>query len=209
MKMTLLFWALIFSTCASAETNCVLPGDCYNTNGSLREEDTPEGDKVIPECLTEKKVCPSYCKSDSQILDAEGNATGKLKPECMSNLLIKYEKEEVDREKRGEEEKKLKAKRDAEESKRIRAAMAKDGVEQAKKAKAAFALASDPKKFAQCYCNFGRCLGPRKASCTTLDSCREVTADVYATAVANREALLVLNSHAFCVNPTAGFMRGE
>lgn len=60
-----------------------------------------------------------------------------------------------------------------------------------------------------CICNFNGCLGERKKSCTAIIQCRKTTADVYAQTVGNRKALLVLDSHRFCIDPDAGLMRGD
>lgn len=206
-KFHILCAILIFSTQAGANTNCQLPDYCYLSNGSVRDgtESRLEYGELEPECQ-EKKDCPSYCKEKGAIVGSDGSFTGKYKVECMSDFLIKQTNELA---KSAEETKKTKAKQDVEDSKRFRAAMTKENAEQLKKAKAAAALANNPKKFAQCYCNFSGCLGARKVNCTTVDRCKEISADVYATAVGNREALLVLNSHAYCANPTAGFMRGN
>lgn len=214
--------SVIFSNGAFAQSNCKFPDYCYTDNGTLKTEESPEDNpdtvvngeivpavpKPLPECM-EVKVCPDYCKDTAAINDKDGNFTGKYKTVCMSDSRIKLESKVA---KAAADYEKTKPERDAAERKRqeqFSAGIAKSQAEQQKKTKAAITLVSNPKKFAQCICGFGGCLGKRTPHCASLMSCREISADNYATAIGNREPLMVWNSHAYCVNPTAGFMRGD
>jgi hypothetical protein len=66
-----------------------------------------------------------------------------------------------------------------------------------------------PPKYQACTCNFNRCYGPPKKDCARIIRCSNVTADVYAEAVGNRTALLVLDAHRYCYDPSAGYLRGN
>lgn len=187
----------LFAT--SAEASCRLPDYCYFDDGTFKGED--ENGKPQPGCF-DKKVCPQYCDNDETIVDSNH----EFKKECLSDSRVKLAN---DMAKAGQVYAAKKEKEDAEQKRRFAEIQRKD-IENGKiEAKKTQALLNDKSKFAWCYCNFNQCLGKKTASCTSVSKCRQTTADIYAQVVGNHEALFVLNSRAFCVDPAQGFLRGD